>query len=367
MRIPHLQPPPAWLLAALLLVAPLTAAAQTSVADSLRLARLEAQNDSLLARMDALAAQLQARPPAEASDGGSDAPVSLEEAGETIQNLGLRVFWAVVTLITALFLIRGFVYILEGLAGRSAERRLFYKKLIPILRIVVWSLTIYIILRGIFALDAAGLAAAAAAAGVAVGFASQDILKNIFGGLVIIFDQPFQVGDKISVGGTYGEVVGIGLRSTRVVTPDDNLVSVPNAQVVDGQVSNANAGALDCQVVTDLYLPGWVDEVQAKKIAYDAAASAKYVFLEKPIVVLVKDEFKETFLTRVRVKAYVLDTRYENLLASEITERARAEFRKQGLLTPLHGARAYLDLTALPAQLAGAEEPENRGTGDAEK
>ena len=58
------------------------------------------------------------------------------------------------------------------------------------------------------------------------------LLKNLFGGLILVYDQPFQVGDKIRVGGTYGEVKSIGLRSTRIVTPDDNLVSVPNAQVV---------------------------------------------------------------------------------------------------------------------------------------
>ena len=100
----------------------------------------------------------------------------------------------------------------------------------------------------VFEVDAATLLAAGAALGVAIGFAAQDILKNIFGGLVIIADRPFQVGDKIQVAGTYGEVTAIGTRSTRIVTPDDNLVSVPNSQIVDGQVANANAGALDCQV-----------------------------------------------------------------------------------------------------------------------
>ena len=206
---------------------------------------------------------------------------------------------------------------------------------------------------GVFGVTGSNLVAAAAAIGVAIGFAAQDLLKNIFGGLVIIFDQPFQAGDKISVGGTYGEVTSIGLRSTRITTPDDNLVSVPNAQVVDGQVSNANAGALDCQVVTDLYLPGWVDEMKAKQIAREAAASSKYVYLEKPIVVIVKDEFKETFVTHLKVKAYVLDTRYEFLFASDVTERARAAFREAGLLKPMHGARAFFDLSGLDADANG--------------
>jgi hypothetical protein len=119
---------------------------------------------------------------------------------------------------------------------------------------------------------------------------------------------------------------------------------VPNAQVVDDQVANANAGELNCQVVTDLYLPGFVDESKAKKIAFDAAVTSKYVFLNKPIAVLIKDDFKETFLTRIRVKAYVLDPRYEFLFQSDVTERARAGFREAGLMDAGHGLRAYLDL-----------------------
>jgi small-conductance mechanosensitive channel len=145
------------------------------------------------------------------------------------------------------------------------------------------------------------------------------------------------------------------------VTPDDSLVSVPNAQVVDGQVANANAGELNCQVVTDLYLPGWVDEARAKRIAFEAAASSKYVYLNKPIVVLVKDEFKETFLTHLKVKAYVLDPRFEFAFQSDVTERARAGFRDAGLLRKEHGLRAYLDMSQVEAVTAGGPGAEGEG------
>ena len=263
-----------------------------------------------------------------------------------LQQYGGKLILALLVIVVSFFLIRGLGWFLETLAERSAARRLFFKKLIPIARLTIWGLTIYIVLADIFKLDQRGLLAAATALGVAIGFAAQDILKNIFGGILIIFDQPFQVGDKINVGGTYGEVISIGLRSTRIVTPDDNLVSVPNSQVVDSQVANANAGALDCQVVVDLFLPGWVDVMKAKAIAYSAAANSKYVYLEKPIVVNIKDEFKETFLTQLKVKAYVLDTRYEFAFASDVTETAKAEFLKQGLLWTMGDVIPPLDQPA---------------------
>lgn len=287
--------------------------------------------------------------PQEAPPDTTEAPVAaatddtsptLREVGETARSFGLRALGAVLVLVLTFFLIKGVAFVLEGLAERNAERRLLYKRLVPIVRVLLWAAALFVVMRGIFHVDAQGLLAAAAAIGVAVGFAAQDLLKNIFGGLVILFDQSFQVGDKILVGGTYGEVTSIGLRSTRIVTPDDNLVTVPNAQVADDQVSNANAGELNCQVGTDLYLRGDVDEGRAKAIAYEAAASSPYTFLDKPIVVLVMDEYDERHRVHLKVKAYVIDTRYEALLASDITERARRAFRDEGLLPSSKSASA---------------------------
>lgn len=312
-----------------------SAPAATQLAPTIedRLQRLLDSQEATNRRLDQLAGRLPAGDSATAQN-GSDAV--LGAAGSQVRSFGVGIAWSIVVLILFNLTIRSFVWVLDQLAERNASRRLFYKRLVPIVRIVLWVFAAYLIIRVIFRVDAQGIVAAAAAIGVAVGFAAQDLLKNLFGGLILVFDQPFQVGDKISIGGTYGEVVSIGLRSTRIVTPDDNLVSVPNSQVVDQQVANANAGELNCQVVTDLYLPGWADEAEAKRIAFQAAASSKYVYQKKPIVTLVSDVFKETFLTRVRVKAYVLDPRLEFQFQSDVTERARAGFREAGLLRPEH-------------------------------
>ena len=297
------------------------------------LARLRRQMDRIDARADSNRTRIAARE-ATAAQAVQQAGEKVKEAGRALRFVGLRVFVAVMLGFVFYGLVRLAVALLEGLASRSATRRLFYKKLLPMVRLALWATLVYLIVGVVFEVNADGLLAAGAAVGVAIGFAAQDVLKNIFGGLIIIFDQPFQVGDKVAVGATYGEVVAIGIRSTRIVTPDDNLVTVPNSQIVDGQVSNANAGALDCQVVTDLYLPGWTDAAVAKRIAFEAAANSKYVFLDKPIVVICKDDFKETFLLHLKVKAYVLDHKFEALLVSDVTEAAKSEFIRQGLLRP---------------------------------
>ncbi len=289
-----------------------------------RQSRLEVRNDSLrraltVARRDtsSVAEQLQN---------------TAKEAGETIKGLGVKAFFSILVLILAAYAIRFSVWLLNSLAAQNAEQALRYKRFIPIVRILTWAVAAYLVISVIIGLTGEQLIAASAAAGVAIGFAAQDVLKNIFGGLVIIFDQPFQVGDKVAVGDTYGEVVSIGIRSTRIVTPDDNLVSVPNSQITDGQVSNANAGVPDCQVVTDLFLPIHADEGVAKRVAYEAAAASQLIYLGKPVAVLVKEMFDKELMLRVRVKAYVLEHKYEFAFQSEITQAARREYRRLGLL-----------------------------------
>ena len=290
-----------------------------------------ALQERILARLDSLEAAGTAAGAEPDSSANEAAGIDLEGARDEVTSLGYGIFWSIVVLLVFHFAIRAVIWVLETLSERSGTRRLTFKWLIPITRMLLWAIAGYLIVSTIFRVDAQGILAASAALGLALGIAAQDLLKNVFGGLIVVFDQPFQVGDKISVGDTYGEVVSIGLRSTRIMTADDDLVSVPNSQVVEEQVANANAGQLNCQVVTDLYLPGRVDERRAKEIAFEAAVNSKYVFLEKPVQVFIEDEFRTTFVTRVKVRAYVLDPRFEFLLRSDITERARDGFRAAGL------------------------------------
>ena len=256
----------------------------------------------------------------------------LEEATDDVQDIGIGIALSLLVILLFHFLIRAVAWVLDTLAERNAARRLSFKWLVPITRMLLWAVAAFLIVNNIFQVDAQGIIAAGAALGVGIAVAAQDVLKNVLGGLTVVFDKPFQVGDKILVGGTYGEVVSIGLRSTRILTADDDLVSLPNSQVVQEQVSNSNSGQLNCMVVANLHLPGRVDERRAREIAFEAVVTSKYVFLKKPISVLVVDDFRTTFVTRLRVRAYVLDPRYEVQFQSDMTERARAGFRAAGLM-----------------------------------
>jgi small-conductance mechanosensitive channel len=168
---------------------------------------------------------------------------------------------------------------------------------------------------------------------IAVGFATQDLLKNIFGGIMLLFDRPFKVGDKIKVGGDYGEVIYIGLRATRIVTDYDSMVVVPNMVLMNTSVSNSNPGELYCQVVANIMLPIDAPMDKIRKIAIEAAQVSRYVYLNKPIEVLFTNKiYEHKSLLNMELKAYVMDIRYEFNFKSDMTEIVIKELLAQGIL-----------------------------------
>ncbi|MDY0201712.1 MAG: mechanosensitive ion channel domain-containing protein [Bacteroidales bacterium] len=231
-----------------------------------------------------------------------------------------------ILLITYVFL-RILSLVLGIWAERNIKHRVTIKGLIPLVSVIAWTGSLIFILVAIFKPPMASILAFSATVGVAVGFAAQDLLKNIFGGIVIIFDKPFQIGDKVKIGNYYGEIVGIGLRSTRLVTGDDNLVSVPNLDVMNMPVANANAGEENCQVVTEIFLPLTCDMSKIRSFAIESAQVSKYIYLNKPIVVLFfQENIGHKIMLKVKVKAYVNDIRNELAFMSEITEVLTREF-----------------------------------------
>lgn len=264
-------------------------------------------------------------------DGGSQVDESIAEIRELI-SFG-KVLNTLLILIITYFLNKYVTLILDNLSEKATNYRLFIKRLSPISRIFIWSMSIYIIIAGVIVPPFETVITIAASVGIAVGFASQDILRNIFGGIMIILDRPFQVGDKIQVGEHYGEVLSIGLRSSRVVTPDDSVVSIPNGELMNRAVSNANSSALDCQVVAEIFLPATANAEKVKEIAYKAVYSSSFSYLNKPVVIIVLNEiYNMRFVMKLRVKAYVVDIRYEFLFKSDMTEMILQEFNRQGLI-----------------------------------
>ena len=269
----------------------------------------------------------------QAKEGADKSNITLFKELISFRKVALSIFVLLLTYFVTNIIVRVF----DTISEKFSSYRLFIKRLVPITRILTWMFAIYVVIEGIINPPLESLVAVAASVGIAVGFASQDILKNIFGGIMIILDRPFQVGDKISVGEDYGEVTQIGLRSSRMVTADDSVVAIPNAEIMNKAVSNTNTGALDCLVVAEIYLPVNVNIKLVKSIARRAAVTSRYVYLKKPVTIVVINEMHERrSMFKLRLKAYVLDIRYEFLFKSDMTEIMMEELNKRGITFQLH-------------------------------
>lgn len=88
-------------------------------------------------------------------------------------------------------------------------------------------------------MDITPLLASLGVAGIAVALAAQELLSNVFGAFAILTDRPYRIGDRIELsGGEYGDVIDIGLRSTRMKTLDNRIIVIPNADISKSRISN---------------------------------------------------------------------------------------------------------------------------------
>lgn len=77
---------------------------------------------------------------------------------------------------------------------------------------------------------------------VGIGFGLQNIASNFISGIILLFERPIRVGDRITAGDVQGDVKSINLRSTTVITPDNISIIVPNSEFISGQVVNWSHG-----------------------------------------------------------------------------------------------------------------------------
>jgi len=117
----------------------------------------------------------------------------------------------------------------------------FLENIVPLLRKLFK--VVIVVLGAIYILDNINipitpLIAGASIGGLAFALAAQDTVKNLFGSITIFSDQPFEIGDWINSGGVEGVVEEVGVRTTRIRTFYNSLISIPNGKLADSVIDN---------------------------------------------------------------------------------------------------------------------------------
>ncbi len=243
-----------------------------------------------------------------------------------------RMLQAATAIVLAWLLLHAIHFSLTKLAMHFPRYRLQIGQSFPIARIVLWSAVTAYIVFGALNPPEEVMFAAMGAIGLAVGLAAQDGIRNMLAGVMMIFNPPYRIGDMIELAGHYGEVIRIDLSVTWLRTFDDNTIMIPNAEILKKAVVNSNSGELAEMVVIQIDLPATAQVAEIKALGLDAARCSPYVYLKKPVAVMVESRHDYRHLLRFSIKAYVLDVRLERRMASDITERFYAVLQESPVL-----------------------------------
>jgi small-conductance mechanosensitive channel len=180
-----------------------------------------------------------------------------------------------------------------------------------IARIIVLLIAANVLLSH-FGVNITGLAATLGVAGLALSLAAQDTLADAISGFIILADRPFRVGDRIEIQGlgTWGDVVDIGLRTTRIRTRDNRLVIVPNSTIGKNQVVNYTFPDPQYRVQTHVGIGYGTDIERVRQIIIDTVREVEGVLPERPVDALYVEMGDSAMIFRVRwwIESYA-DTR----------------------------------------------------------
>jgi small-conductance mechanosensitive channel len=211
--------------------------------------------------------------------------------------------------------------------------------LAKILRTAIYAIAAIIILDQ-FHIEITPLVASLGIAGFAIGFAAQDTIGNLLAGFFILSDRPFTKGDRIQIRDYIGEVVDIGLRTTKIETLDNTYVIVPNAQIISNEVINYALPDVKIKLRTNVGVAYGTDPKKVREILTKVAGEDKLI-LKNPPPEAYFLEFGESSLN-FQLVSWIEDFHEKARIADRLNTRISEEFKKAGVEIPFPTRTLYI-------------------------
>ena len=185
--------------------------------------------------------------------------------------------------------------------------------------------------------DLTGVLATAGVATVAIGFAAQTSLSNLISGLFLIGEKPFQIGDLVRVGGTFGVVESIDLLSIKIRTLDNLFVRIPNESMLKEPVTTITRYPIR-RMDLDIGVAYKEDVRRVMEVLRELAAANPYA-LDDPEPLILFDRFGDSAL-QFRFGLWFEKSNYLALRNSILTE-LKERFDKEGIEIPFPHVTLY--------------------------
>ena len=148
-----------------------------------------------------------------------------------------RLLPTVVLLVIGILAIRIVVSIVNRMLKRSKLEKAAHGLIRSVVRIVLY-LLLGLIIASALGIDVTGVVALASVVTLALSLALQESLTNLIGGFTLLYTRPFASGHYVEIAGQSGTVQEIGMAYTKLVTPDNKVISIPNSSVVAAEIVN---------------------------------------------------------------------------------------------------------------------------------
>jgi len=266
--------------------------------------------------------------------------IDFKQVGTMVVQFLPRLALAILVMIGFLILYRA----TQRSLSRLLERMGMHETLI---RLLIKSIYRYaLLLVGfVMALDQVGVNVGAALAGlgiagVAIGFAAQDSVANVISGIMIFWDKPFIVGDWIETDGHYGHVNDITLRSTRIRTPRNTYVVIPNKSIIDSVLENySKHGELRLDVPVGIAYKENIP--QARAVLLEAVRHVEHVRADPAPDVIVRELGDSSVNLYVRV--WIDDPAHQQGTFFSVVEASKMALDGAGIQIPYPHLQLFVD------------------------
>lgn len=167
--------------------------------------------------------------------------LDLEKVQSWLTNQGLDlagvVLKAAVIAVAGVLIIKAVMKIVTKALEKSKLEKAGHNMVAVLARTIMYILLALMIASSL-GIDVTGILALASIASLAISLALQDLLSNLVGGFTLLYTHPFSAGDYVEIAGQGGTVSEVGMTYTKLATPDNKVVSIPNSAVVSAQIVN---------------------------------------------------------------------------------------------------------------------------------
>ncbi|MFC2026317.1 mechanosensitive ion channel family protein, partial [Chloroflexota bacterium] len=195
--------------------------------------------------------------------------------------------------------------------------------------------------------------------GLIISFGAQDIITDMISGFIVLVDQPYRVGDAILVKelDTWGEVLDIGARTTRIQTGDNREVLVPNSQILQSKVVNYDYPDPSYRVQTDIGVAYGTDADKVRQVIIAAVRGVDGVLPDKNVDARYL-EFGDS-ARKVRVRWWVGDFHQEQTILDKVNIALETALDKAGIDLPFNTYDLNLNMPSQPADPDGRADEGN--------